>query len=232
MEPNQTKHENAFVPKQSAFPKVLLALIALCTLIISASTTYQVFYSYKQLENTQSQLEEAQNQLAVYENQVLNLEKNVADLSNQLKQYEQKKQQSTVSSSKAYLAWLEAQTMTEPHDLYDDLVIAYQQLVDCYAGTHKYKTALALLVPKQEQNNADAYIGKLDRYLGAPSTDTAINRFLDDLVAADLLKETSENYYSWNTRTLNENNTQSKLNLTADVTEAMFGLLRAMDWNV
>lgn len=41
-----------------------------------------------------------------------------------------------------------------------------------------------------------------------------------------------ENYYSWKVDKLTTANINNKLNLTTDVTNAMMGMLRAMDWDV
>lgn len=231
--------------KTSVFHNAILVLIALCATAITVIMVHQLTFGNKQiasleaeLDSCKSQIESQANALTEAGEQLGQYEAQLAQYKQQLDSYAEKSKGKTyaVSSTKEYAAWVAAQTALEPHDLYDDLQYAYEQLVELdseyYIGTEKYKATLNLLVPQKEHENLSSYMATLTRYFGTSDTSAAWSRFIDDLVSAKLLTDKGNNYYEWNTGTLNTKNVMSKLNLTEDVSNALLGLLRTMGWDV
>lgn len=231
--------------KSSIFQNAILVLIALCAAAITAIMVYQLTLGNKQivsleaeLDSCKSQIESQANALTEAGEQLGQYEAQLAQYKQQLDSYAEKAKEKTyaVSSTKEYAAWIAAQTALEPHDLFDDLQYAYEQLVELdseyYIGTEKYKATLNLLVPQKEHENLSSYMATLTRYFGTSDTSAVWSRFIDDLVSAKLLTDKGNNYYEWNTGTLNTKNVMSKLNLTEDVANALLGLLRTMGWDV
>ena len=88
-----------------------------------------------------------------------------------------------------YQTWINAQYSAESGDMYDDILIAYWQIIDGLeygkTGTNKYKSALDLLLPEGEEINT--YIKTLDRYLQNPEYATGVFNFLNDLIDQGLM---------------------------------------------
>lgn len=223
--------------KSSIFQNIIMVLIALCAVAITTIMVYQFTLGNKQMASLEADLVSCKSQIESHANTLTEAGEQLSQYEAELAQYKQQLDSyAEVSSTKEYAAWIAAQNTLEPHDLYDDLQYAYEQLVDLnseyYLGTEKYKAALNLLVPQKEHENLSSYMATLTRYFGTSDTSTVWNRFIADLVSANLLTDMGNNYYEWNTDTLNSKNVMDKLNLTKDVANALLGLLRTIGWDV
>lgn len=222
--------------KKSIFANISLLIIAACTVSLVAIAVYNQMFYRQQILVYEEELNNTTHQLQSYENDLLNAQKQIDDLKVAVNEFTTYKAEHTISTTEAYRLWVEAQTAVEPYDLYDDLKYAYEQLIESidngYDGTVMYEATKNLLIPVNKQSNMDEYISILDRYFGGENTYYARKQFITDLVKVNLLTEDGDNYYSWNSNTLTVQNAKSKLGLTEDVANAMFGLLRAIGWDV
>lgn len=237
--------------KSSVFQNIMMALLALCVVVIAAIMVYQLTIGNKQIILLETELNMCKNQIKSQENALTEAKEQLGQYETQLGQYQEQltsyaeqiedmhtdgEKTNAVSSTKEYAAWVAAQSALEPYDLYYDLQHAYEQLMESDSnyliGTKKYKTALNLLVPKIKRRDLTAYMATLDRYFGSSDISTVRYRIIDDLVAAKLLIEKGNDYYEWNKSFLSTEKVMSKLNLTEDVANALIGLLRTMDWDV
>lgn len=245
--------------KSSIFQGVIMTLIAFCVVAVTAIVVYQFITGNKQLTSIEAELYSCKSQLESQEKELKELDackaqielqaNEITDAREQIAQYEEslssyKKQienmysskTTPISSTKEYAAWVDAQSATEPYDLYYDLQKAYNQLIelnsDFLIGTQKYKTAVNLLVPKNQQSDLSAYYETLKRYFGTSDISTTRHRFIDDLVSVNLLTDEGNGYYSYSNYTLTTTNIMDKLDLTEDVANALLGLLRVIDWDV
>lgn len=222
--------------KKSLFSNILLCIIALCIVSLLAIVVYNQQFYKQQILAYEEELNSAAIQLQNYEDNLLSAQKQIDDLKVKVNDLTTYKTEHTISTTNAYRSWIEAQTAVEPYDLYDDLKYAYEQLTESidkgYVGTVIYAATKNLLVPANKQTNMDEYVSILDRYFGVEHPYYARTQFITDLVKVNLLTEDGDDYYSWNRNTLTVQNAKSKLGLTEDVANAMFGLLRAIGWDI
>ena len=241
---------------KNTFTKAVLIVLTVCAVAILVILSYQVLVSEKSVSGLEAQLAACEDELAsvkeemegykattseqlsTYESELKSSKETIKALEGQIKDLTTSKQTiiSGPSSTAEYKAWVEAQSALEPYDLYDDLSLAYEQLVEHYDngydGTELYDASLKLLVPSSQRSKLDSYMKTLNRYFDYSSYYTPRNNFIDDLVSAKLLIDEGNDTYSWYYDTLTTKNVVSKLNVTTDVANAMLGLLRTIGWDV
>lgn len=209
---------------KNIFLKVSLSILIVLALFLCAVSLHQMFY---EMENNDAKVQQLEEQILGKTEEIEKLEQQLqtytVDVANDL------------SSTKEYREWKAACNATEPYDLYDEMTRAYEEFLelynDGYEGTVLYDATLKLLVPASSRSDLDSYMPILKRYFGVADYHTAIARFVDDLVSAQLLTLDGE-YYSWNHNTLSTKNVAAKLNLTTDTANALMGLLRTIGWDV
>ena len=222
------EHKNIFL-------KFLLTIIAISTFTLCSIVIYQMF-----IDNHQKETE-----IILLKQQISDYQKEIAD--NTIKFETLEKQLTTIieendaieaslpSSTSVYHEWLNANSALEPYDLYDDLSLAYEQLVELneegFDGTVLYDACVKLLVPASYRNNIDKYLSKLNKYYDYSDYYYPTKQFIDDLVSAELLTKNGDSY-TWNYSTLTTENVVAKLSLTKDSANALMGLLRAIGWDV
>ena len=212
-------------------------ITALCAVVICFLMVYQFAQGNNTIQLLQLELESCKNKIVEQESALLEAAEQLSLFEEQVeKAMAEEEMTYVVSSTKEYAAWVVAQTAVEHTDLYNSMQYAYEQLLDLdeqyYDGSIKYRACLDLLVPEGNQENFSAYKTTLKRYLGASDQYIARNRFIEDLVSAELLVVEENGYYSWNRGTLTVDNVMNRLNVTEDVANAMLGLLRMIGWEV
>ena len=141
--------------------------------------------------------------------------------------------ESTIS---AYSAWKHAQSTADQGAMYDDLISAKKDIEEGIktgkVGTDQYEAAVELLIPDEpDQNQIEAYMSKLNRYL-TEGSDAGVKNFLADAVNAGLM-EVNNGEYKLNPD-VSLQDFIDKLQITPEMAKAIFGELEEynfeFDW--
>ena len=96
----------------------------------------------------------------------------------------------------AYKQWQDVQNGPESGDMYDNTQKALEQIKEGIesgkTGTTKFQAAVELLVPEAKQEDVEAYVSTLERYITEDAS--GIGNFLSDMISAGLMERNGDNF--------------------------------------